>query len=500
MNTFTASTIKHPVSGAELPSIPEHSTDDVATAVERARAAQPAWEALGFRGRERIMRRVEKLLHDEREQIVDVIQRESGKSRRDAVNEVFTLAGTIRRYRVTGRRALRTRRDRPPLPLITSAQTRWVPRGVIGFITPWNFPLLLGCGDSVPALLAGNTVVSKPSELTPHSAVRYAQLLHDAGVPDDVYTLVHGPGSTIGADLIPRVDYVGFTGSEATGRIVGAAAGALLVPCSLELGGKNAMIIAQGANINNVVTGLIPGAFVNAGQTCISIERVLVDSHIHDEFLAELTRRVNELTLGYSEQYSADIGSLISAEHADSVRQAIESAVQRGGRICANGKAHDSGNEHFCAPTVLVGVPDDDPLNTAEVFGPIITVAPFHTLDEAVQRANESGYGLHASVWAGSRRAGRRIARRLRTGTVTINATLMIYNAYGTPMGGVAGSGYGRRHGPEGIRRFTREQGIATSVAAFGGYDALTRLTVHPRGVRLIMMLSRALKYLPGIR
>jgi acyl-CoA reductase-like NAD-dependent aldehyde dehydrogenase len=358
---------------------------------------------------------------------------------------------------------------------VTKAEVNCHPHGVVGLITPWNYPFLLPIGDAIPALLAGNAVIIKPSERTPLSAELGRRLLIEAGLDADLLALVHGAGE-LGAALIAHVDYMGFTGGTATGRKVAVASAERLIPFSLELGGKNPMIVARAAPLDRVVQGLLAGSFSNSGQTCIAIERVYVEDSIFEPLTARIVEAASRLKLGWSPSWDIDVGSLIHRDHAKKVMAHIDGAVRLGASVRSGGRLREDIGPAFVEPTVLTGVHDEMPIAKEETFGPVISVYPVRDLNEAVARANDSAYGLNATVWSGDAAAARSIGRRLETGSVAVNSTLMIYNTFDAPMGGVKLSGIGRRHAEQGILRYTQAQSIVSSFSAGGGYDAVLNL------------------------
>jgi acyl-CoA reductase-like NAD-dependent aldehyde dehydrogenase len=426
----------------------------------------------------------------QRDGILDVIQSETGKARRDALAEIITVAGTARYYLKHGERHLQARRLRADIPGLTSAELLYKPYGVVGLITPWNYPFLLGIADAIPALLAGNAVVVKPSELTPLSADLARNLFLESGLDSNLLQIVHG-GADVGAELVRSVDYVGFTGGTEAGRKVAVAASEALIPFSLELGGKNPMIVLEGASIEEATSGLLAGAFSNSGQTCISVERVYVQDRIFEAFARRLVDKTQTLRLGWSKAWDVDMGSLISAGHAGKVLNAVERGVVAGGRVLAGGKLRPELGPAFVEPTVLTGVPNDAPLSREETFGPVVTLYPVRDAEEAIRYANDSEFGLNASVWAGGRGKGRAIARRLETGSAVVNSTLLIYNVFDAPMGGVKRSGIGRRHGENGILRFTQAQSVVTSYSMGGGYDSILMRVRSDRVADLLTRVTR---------
>lgn len=466
--------------------VPLATPAGIREAVSRAREAQQRWKQLPFSGRARIIARFHDLILDRRDGILDTIQSETGKARRDALAEIVTVAGTARYYLAHGAEHLRVKRRSPAVPAMTSAEIVYKPHGVAGLITPWNYPFLLGIADALPALLAGNGVVIKPSELTPLSAVLARDLLVESGLDSNLLALVHGAGDA-GAELIRYVDYIGFTGGTLTGRKVAVAASERLIPYSLELGGKNPMVVLQGAPLAAAATGLIVGAFSNSGQTCISVERVYVQESVYDDFARRVAEKTSALKLGWSKSWDVDMGSMISREHAEKVLGRIQRAVGEGARVLAGGKARADLGATFVEPTILTSVTDTMPISREETFGPVVALYPVRSAEEAIARANDSEFGLNASVWAKGETQARDVARQLETGSAVINSTLLIYNSFDVPMGGVKLSGIGRRHGEHGILRYTQAQSLVSSISTGGGYDAMLLRVKNERMARALM-------------
>jgi succinate-semialdehyde dehydrogenase / glutarate-semialdehyde dehydrogenase len=357
-------------------------------------------------------------------------------------------------------------------------------------ITPWNYPFILSIADAIPAVLAGNAVIVKPSEVTPLSADLGRTFLVESGLPADLFAVVHG-GADIGSELIRHVDYVGFTGGTETGRKVAVAASQRLIPFSLELGGKNPMVVLEGASLDDASAGLMTGAFANGGQTCIAVERVYVQDSIYEEFVRRVVNRASALRIGWSRSWDIDMGSMISTNHAKNVIARIERAVDQGAHIATGGRGRSDLGPAFVEPTILTHVRDDMPISIEETFGPVVALYPVRDAAEAIAKANDSNFGLNASVWASGQRQAHAVASRLETGSVGINSTLLIYNTFDVPMGGVKLSGIGRRHGEQGILRYTQAQSIVSSIATGGGYDSmLTRI----KNERMAKVLAGSLK------
>jgi succinate-semialdehyde dehydrogenase / glutarate-semialdehyde dehydrogenase len=483
---MSAIDIHNPATGETVGSVVIATSDDIVAAVTAARRAQKQWQERVFADRAAIVRRFHDLMLDGCDEILNTIQSETGKARRDALAEVVSVAGTARYYLGHGPTHLSDRRGAPAVPALTGAEVVYKPLGIVGLITPWNYPFLLSIGDALPALLAGNAVVVKPSELTPLSAVLAHRLLLDAGLDPGLFHVVHGPGE-IGRELIRHVDYVGFTGGIATGRKVALAAAERLIPFSLELGGKNPMIVLEGASLDEASSGLIAGAFANTGQACIAVERAYVEDRVFDEFAQRARAKSEALKVGWSRDWDIDVGSLISESHAEKVMRHIDQAVQLGAKVVAGGQRRSDLGKTFVAPTILTGVPDAALACREETFGPVVSLYRVRDADEAITRANASEFGLNASIWTGNRVRSRALARRLETGSVAINSTLLIYNTFDVPMGGVKCSGIGRRHGEQGILRYTQAQSIVSSIESRGGYDALLPCVDRPSRARWIL-------------
>ena len=490
--------VRNPATGLKVGEVRPAAPKDLETAETKARLAQQDWAKQPLAQRAAILRRFHDLTVERSDRILDVIQSESGKARRDALVEIITVAGTTRYYLSHGREHLSGRLRQPAVPAITDAQVVYKPHGLVGLISPWNYPFLLSIGDAIPALLAGNAVIVKPSELTPLSADLAQQLLREAGLNEDLLTILHG-GGDVGAQLIRHVDYIGFTGGTETGRKVAVAAAEQLIPFSLELGGKNPMIVLEGAPLDQAVNGLVVGAFANSGQTCIGIERVYVQDSIFKFFADRLAEQASAMKLGWSTGWDFDMGSLISERHADKVSGHVEEARKAGAKILSGGRRRSDLGPAFVEPTVLTDVPDSVSVFRQETFGPVVALYPVRNAEEAVRLANDSEFGLNASLWSADAANSERIAQRLETGSVAINSTLLIYNSFDVPMGGVKHSGIGRRHGEQGILRYTQAQSIVSSVPTGGGYDALLTHVNRSSRVDLILKALRFWRRLPWV-
>ncbi|MHC0434036.1 succinic semialdehyde dehydrogenase [Streptomyces sp. O3] len=451
-----------PFTGEKLADLPESTPDDVERAFERARAAQRVWAATSVRKRAAVLLRFHDLVLARQAEVLDLIQLETGKARLHAHEEVQAVAVAARHY---GRKApsyLRSKGHTGVVPTLTKVTENRVPRGVVGQIAPWNYPLELSVGDALPAFVSGNAVVMKPDTETCLTALWARDLLIEAGLPAEVFQVVLGEGPVVGPEVVRHADYVSFTGSTRTGREVAQGAAARLVGVSLELGGKNAMLVLQDADIEKAAAGAVRACFSSAGQLCISIERLYVHESIADAFLERFAARTKAMRLGRSLAYGAEMGSLVGERQLETVTRHVDEAVAKGATLIAGGTHRPDIGPYFYEPTILDGVESPMAVCTEETFGPVVSVYRFTDEDEVIERANATPYGLNASVWTKDGRRGRAVAARLRTGTVNVNEGYApAYGSVQSPMGGMKDSGLGRRHGSEGILKYTEAQTVA---------------------------------------
>ncbi|MGR3870348.1 succinic semialdehyde dehydrogenase [Streptomyces graminifolii] len=451
-----------PFTGEKLADLPESTPEDVAKAFDAARAAQFLWAQTPVRERAAVLLRFHDLVLARQAEVLDLIQLETGKARLHAHEEVQAVAVAARHY---GRKApayLKPKRHTGAVPTLTKVTELRHPRGVVGQIAPWNYPFELSVGDALPAFAAGNAVVMKPDTETCLTALWARDLLIEAGLPAGVFQVVLGEGPVVGPEVVKHADYVSFTGSTRTGREVAQAAAARLIGVSLELGGKNAMVVLEDADIEKAAAGAIRACFSSAGQLCVSIERLYVHESIADTFLERFAARTRAMRLGTSLAYGADMGSLAGERQLESVTRHVDEAVAKGAKVLAGGVARPDIGPYFFEPTILDGVEAPMAVCAEETFGPVVSVYRFKTEDEVVEEANSTPYGLNSSVWTKNGSRGRAVAARLRTGTVNVNeGYAAAYGSVQSPMGGMKDSGLGRRHGSEGILKYTEAQTIA---------------------------------------
>jgi succinate-semialdehyde dehydrogenase/glutarate-semialdehyde dehydrogenase len=452
-----------PFDGKPLADIPQSTSADVAEAFTRARRAQSEWERTPLQQRAGRLLELHDLVLDRQEQILDLICQESGKARKHAFDEPLHVALTARYYARTGARHLASRRGAGVLPGLTRVDVRRVPKGVVGVISPWNYPFTMALCDGLPALMAGNAVVHKPDAQTMLSALLGVQLLEEAGIPPGLWQVVAGPGAQIGPELIGHADYLCFTGSTATGRQVARQCADRLIGCSLELGGKNPILVLRDAALDRAAEGAVRACFSNAGQLCVSTERLLVADEIYDRFLDRFLKRVRGMRLRPGVDWGSDMGSLISQAQLDTVTAHVDDAVAKGATVLAGGRPRPDLGPYFYEPTVLEGVTPEMACFGQETFGPVVAVSRFRDEDEAITRANDGDHGLNAAVYSRDTTRARQVAGRIRCGTVNVNEAFgATFASIDAPMGGMRSSGMGRRQGAEGIWRYTETQSIAT--------------------------------------
>jgi acyl-CoA reductase-like NAD-dependent aldehyde dehydrogenase len=432
---------------------------EVQAAVERARAAQLAWADLGLRRRIAVLREFQAKLYAKKSEIAAAITREVGKPLVEAlVTEVLVVLDATR-FLIDNAWGLLRDEPVPHGNLATKLKSGWLvrePHGVIGIISPWNYPFSIPATETLAALVAGNAVVLKPSELTPLVALELASLLHAAGVPEDVFQVVIGEGPAGAALLRSPIDKLVFTGSVATGKRIAAAAAERLLPVVLELGGKDPMLVLDDADVDVASSAAVWGAFVNAGQACLSVERCYVHRSLYDSFAKACAEKTKQLRVGNGMDSDTDVGPMIQERQVRIVESHVEDAKARGARVLAGGSRLTELGPNFYAPTVLVGVTQDMRIMREETFGPVLPVMACADDDEAIRLANDSDYGLAASVWTRDRKRGERLALRIHAGTVMVNDVISCFGISEAPHGGVKASGVGRTHGRFGLDEMVR--------------------------------------------
>ncbi|WP_339381074.1 aldehyde dehydrogenase family protein, partial [Nocardia jejuensis] len=456
--------IRNPATGELAGTVPIDSAETVAAKVRELRAQQPAWEAIGPEGRKQWLLKLQDWLVDNTDRLADVLQSETGKAR---VDSLIDPAFSIDLTGYYARRAAKFLADEHPSPhsplaRVKALTTVFRPYPVVGVITPWNFPLAMPVIDVIPALAAGAAVILKPSEVTPLSALELARGWREIGAPP-VLEVVTGAGAT-GAAVVGNADYIQFTGSTATGRKIAAAATERMIPFSLELGGKDPAIVLADADLERAAHGIAFGGMFNAGQVCISVERVYVEAPVYDEFLRKLTAAVKELRQGVDgREPKYDMGALANENQVSIVARHVDEAVKAGARVLTGGERTGVGT--LFQPTVLADVDHTMSCMTEETFGPTLPVMKVANEAEAIALANDSIYGLSASVWSADKDRAERVARQLNAGAVNINDVFANMFSFALPMGGWGQSGTGARWGgANGVRKYCKQQAITRPI------------------------------------
>ena len=427
--------------------------------VANAREAQREWAFVPVRDRAAIARRFSRLAYQHQDEILDTIQAETHKNRLSAFEEAVDAAQLAHFYGRRGPGFVRGGRRRGAIPFLTRAVEHLRPVGVVGVITPWNYPFTLPASDVIPALIAGNAAVLLPDAAAPRTADIVERLLLEAGLPAGVLTVVHGGGRVHGDALVAAADYIMFTGSTAVGRSVAEKCAARLIGFSGELGGKNPMLVLSDADVPAAARAAVRACFSNSGQLCVSIERIYVVNSLYEQFLGEFAEHTRSMTLGDGTDWEIDMGPLISTTQCERVAQQVDDAVKRGATVVTGGRRRPDIAPTFYEPTILTDVTDDMTLGAGETFGPVVAVYRVADDNEAIRRANESEYGLNASVWT---RRGDSVGHAIHAGTVTVNEGYSAsWASHGAPMGGMRSSGMGRRHGRDGIIKYTEAQTVA---------------------------------------
>ena len=449
----------NPATGEVLREIECAGQPEIGAAVGRARAAQPSWAELGLRRRIAIVREFQRRLYQRKSEIAEMITREAGKPVAESlVTEVLVVLDAAR-FLIDNAWGLLRDEPVPHGNLVTKLKSGWLvrePHGVIGIISPWNYPFSIPATETLAALVSGNAVVLKPSELTPLVAMELAKLLHEAGVPEDVFQVVAGEGPAGATLLRSAIDKLVFTGSVTTGKRIAAAAAERLLPVVLELGGKDPMLVLDDADVDVASSAAVWGAFVNAGQACLSVERCYVHRSLYEAFAKACAEKTKRLRVGNGMDPHTDVGPMIQERQVRIVEAHVEDAKARGARVLTGGKRLPELSANFYAPTVLADVTQDMRIMREETFGPVLPVMACENDDEAVRLANDSEYGLAASIWTRDKERGRRLAGRIHAGTVMVNDVVSCFGISEAPHGGVKASGVGRTHGRFGLDEMVR--------------------------------------------
>ncbi len=441
-----------PASGKVLGEAPIRSAEQVREAMAKGRAAQAVWADVSLEERcERILKLRDTLV-DRADDLVEIISAECGKPRQEAlVHEVMVVADLATYYAKRATKILAPREIDLHLFKHRRSYVHYAPRGVVGIISPWNFPLVIPIADTIAALIAGNAVLLKPSEVTPLVALKFKEVFDQSGMPKDLFQVVTGDAETGVALIDAHPDKVVFTGAVSTGRLVGAACGERLIPCILELGGKAALIVCEDADLERAARAIVFAGFANSGQICIAVERVYAHTAIHDALVDRVIRLTRDLRQGDPLAQSVDVGAMIFPEQLDLQEVLLRDAVTKGAHVRTGGK-RKPGPGQFFEPTVLTGCTQDMRVMREEIFGPIVPIMEVKNDDEAILHANDSNLGLMGYVFTRDRVKGRVIAEQVQAGTVMVNDVLSAYASPEAPFGGVKDSGYGRIHGDEGLR------------------------------------------------
>jgi acyl-CoA reductase-like NAD-dependent aldehyde dehydrogenase len=489
----------NPGTGEQIGTVPDLDAAAVAELAQRARAAQVGWDAYGFEGRAAVLRRMQKWLMDNADRVTETIVSETGKTYEDArLAEIAYGAAAFGFWAKNAEKYLEDERVSSAAVAVKGKKLilRHRPLGLIGVIGPWNYPLVNSFGDCIPALAAGNSVILKPSEVTPLTSMLLAEGLRESGLPADVLQIATGRGAT-GAALIEQVDMIMFTGSTKTGRKVAEAAARRLIPASLELGGKDPMVVLRDADLERAANTAVWGSMMNAGQTCISIERAYVEAPVYDEFVAKVSEKVRALRQGESgAPGSVDVGAVTFPPQLEVLEDHVGDAVAKGAHVLVGGKrGGDGSGGDFFQPTVLVDVDHTMKIMVEETFGPTLPIMKVADEDEAVRLANDSIYGLAGSVFGRDTAHAESVARRLDTGAVCVNDAIVNYFALELPMGGAKASGLGSRHGAGGIRKYCSQQALLVTPRALARKKDLT---MFPYKARTSKLLAGAFKLLYG--
>jgi succinate-semialdehyde dehydrogenase/glutarate-semialdehyde dehydrogenase len=453
----------NPATGEQFREIEAASPEDVQPAVSKARNAFKAWRRLSLEERCRYMLDAREKLVEHRDELLELLQTEAGKPAVDAVCELLVIFDTIGYYTSNAKKFLGDETVDLHLLKNKKVKVEYPPIGVCLNISPWNFPLDLSISPVIPALIAGNAAIIKPSENTPLITMRAVELMNEAGFPEGLLQVLPGYGD-VGAELCNHADAITFTGSVATGKKVAKAAAENLVPCTLELGGKDPAIVLDDANLERAANGIVWGSFLNSGQICMSIERVYVHEDVHDKFVDMVVQKTLELRQGAPLEERVDVGAMIDPHQIDIVADHLRDAEEKGAEILTGGQRKHGEEGDFFEPTVLVNCDHSMKIMKDETFGPVMPIMKVRSAFEAIQLANDSVFGLNASVWSKDKKRARQIASQIESGQVCINEYVASYLAIEAPYGGVKHSGIGRRKCREEIRKYVEPKTVLEDI------------------------------------
>ena len=447
--------------------------DEVEAIIHKAREAQKSWAALPVKQRVQYFYKLRDVILARRDDIISTVVKETGKPVQDALTmEVFATCAFITYWCQQAGKTLRDETFRAPglMGLMKKVHMTYKPLGVVGVIAPWNGPFVLTANPCIQAMIAGNAVVAKGSEITPFSSRILEDLCREAGIPDGVCNVLIGDGETGAALTRGGVDKISFTGSVATGKKVGMACLESLIPFTLELGGKDAMIVCDDADLDKAAHGAVWGGCINTGHYCCGVERIYVHESVYDRFVGKVVELTKSLKQGKQYGYDEDVGAVFWDKQYEIIRDHVQNAVDHGARVLAGGPDKADPSSLYYPPTVMVDVDESSPLMRDETFGPVLPIIKFRSIDEAVEKANASHYGLHGSVWTKDKHKGLEIARKIKTGSMSVNDIGIMYGIPNAPFGGVKESGIGAVNGEKGLRGYTHAMPIV--VGQYRGEDS----------------------------
>ncbi len=453
--------VSSPATLAPIGEFEAATVEDVRGAVERARKAQATWGALAPADRAKYAWRLLDQFVKRQDEVIDAVIQETGKARTEAIGmEVFSCCDAISYYAKHAKKFLapEKRRIHGLLGFAKRLTLVYKPLGVVGLITPWNGPVVLALNPMIQALLAGNAVVHKPSEVTPFSALVLKRFTEDAGFPENLYQVLQGDGETGAALIDAGVDKISFTGSIATGRKVAEACGRRLIPCTLELGGKDAMVVCADADLERAAQGALLGSCMNTGHYCCGTERIYVVDEVYERFVEKVVDGAKQLRQSDSGEF--DVGAVFWDKQMDVIERHMDDAKAKGAKVLVGGQRNPKLKGLYYEPTVVVDVNHGMQLMTQETFGPIVAIQRVRDEEEAIRLANDSDYGLNGNVWTRDAAKGRRLAQRIETGGVCVNDMALTYGVPEAPFGGRKQSGIGQVNGAQGMRSYCHAQPI----------------------------------------